>query len=51
MPLTVRSKTQASGGRINTSQPVHEWLVATTLAFTLAMDSIKLPVFARVRID
>jgi hypothetical protein len=26
-------------------------LVATTLAFTLAMDSIKLAVFARVRID
>jgi H+-transporting ATPase len=43
----------AAGGILMSSLPV--WiiasLVATTVAFSLAMDSIKLAVFARIRID
>jgi hypothetical protein len=43
----------AAGGLLMSPLPI--WvialLVATTLVFTLAMDSIKLAVFARLRID
>jgi H+-transporting ATPase len=38
-------------GRFWRSRPAPILLVVTTLLFTLAMDSIKLAVFARVRID
>jgi hypothetical protein len=43
----------ASGGLLMGPLPIRviALLVATTLVFTLAMDSIKLAVFARVRID
>ena len=43
----------AAGGLLMSALPIRviALLVATTLVFTLAMDSIKLAVFARVRID
>jgi len=43
----------AAGGVLMTPLPLRliAMLVVTTLAFTLAMDSIKLVVFARIRID
>jgi hypothetical protein len=43
----------AAGGLLMSPLPIRviALLVATKLLFTLAMDSIKLAVFARVRID
>jgi hypothetical protein len=43
----------AAGGLLMSPLPIRviALLVATTILFTLAMDSIKLAVFARVRID
>jgi len=43
----------AAGGRLMSPLPIRVivLLVATTLLFTLAMDSIELAVFARPRID
>ena len=43
----------AAGGVLMSPLPIWviAFLVATTLVFTLAMDSIKLAVFARLRID